>query len=322
MWLEMTRDTKHGGVGWEFATCLWSPARNIRSGRWSYWESLLRARKGDVVVHLRGKGRLAFFVGYSSVEGEGYETTDRPTEPGKYAYASSFYRVALRDFVEFKEPFSLLEVFREAEGALLTYREFNESRPKTQREHLFYALQAGRLQCLNGAYLSDFKETLAEIVFGHAVGVSSENRAVAVSTKTGEQLSRMKRRIGQAAFSEQVRGNYNHHCCFPGCIVAEDRLLVGSHIARWSDFEDLRGETANGLCFCLMHDKTFELGLFTLTRNFCIAINRGRVDQSQWAKANLVNAEGKPIRRAAISPAHNALARHWERIGFIPDSEG
>jgi predicted restriction endonuclease len=71
-------------------------------------------------------------------------------------------------------------------------------------------------------------------------------------------------RIGQKKFADTIKGLYQNRCCFPGCGVADPRFLVASHIARWSDNEALRGHTGNGLCFCLMHDRAFELGLFTL----------------------------------------------------------
>ena len=48
--VEITRsDHEHGGPGWEFGTCLWSPARN-RAGGDRY--SLMREpRNGDRVLH-------------------------------------------------------------------------------------------------------------------------------------------------------------------------------------------------------------------------------------------------------------------------------
>ena len=40
IWIEITKsEHKHGGYGWEFGTCLWSPNRN-RAGSDSY--SLMR----------------------------------------------------------------------------------------------------------------------------------------------------------------------------------------------------------------------------------------------------------------------------------------
>ena len=74
MWLEMSRDSAHGGPGWAFTECLWSPTHKNPSGSWSFWELLSRVRKGDTVFHLRGKSPRAAFVGYSIADSDGYQT--------------------------------------------------------------------------------------------------------------------------------------------------------------------------------------------------------------------------------------------------------
>ena len=40
MWLEMARDETHGGNGWEFGSCLWSPSVKTNGQRWPYWDLL------------------------------------------------------------------------------------------------------------------------------------------------------------------------------------------------------------------------------------------------------------------------------------------
>ena len=78
MWLEMSRDEEHGGPGWVFTECLWSPSHKKPSGKWPFWESLLSVRQGDIVFHLRGKTHFARFVGYSIADSNGYHTAQRP----------------------------------------------------------------------------------------------------------------------------------------------------------------------------------------------------------------------------------------------------
>ncbi len=56
----MSRDANHGGPGWEFGTCLWSPTERNGGGRWGCWDLMQRVRKGDVVMHLRGKTKQQF----------------------------------------------------------------------------------------------------------------------------------------------------------------------------------------------------------------------------------------------------------------------
>ena len=137
---------------------------------------------------------------------------------------------------------------------------------------------------------------------------------------TGEQTVQIKARLGQDAFSENVRQNYGHQCCFPQCPIAEDILLVGAHIARWSDATHLQGKTSNGLCLCLFHDKAFEIGLFTLTRDFRIAANPSWISRSPWAKRHIAPFEEQRIRLGPIKPARESLREHWQRIAFVPKS--
>jgi hypothetical protein len=66
----------------------------------------------------------------------------------------------------------------------------------------------------------------------------------ALNSATGEQIAQIMARVGQDAFSDKVRQNYGHRRCFPRCPIAEDSLLVGAHIAHWSDAKHLPGQKA------------------------------------------------------------------------------
>jgi hypothetical protein len=78
LWLEMSRDEFHGGGSWAFGQSLWSPSRKTNGARWAFWETLLRVGADDPVLHLRGKGDDAAFVGFSTAATDGFETSDRP----------------------------------------------------------------------------------------------------------------------------------------------------------------------------------------------------------------------------------------------------
>ncbi len=319
MWLEMSRDHAHGGSGWSFTECLWSPTHKNPSGRWPFWELLKRVRKGDIVFHLRGKNPRAAFVGYSIADSDGYHTQDRPPIPGQWAYATSFYRVPLTGFVPFLDPIPLRQVFDESSMRLREFFLMNKRRPRRLQEHIFFVVQADRLQCLNGAYLSELGKELGSIIFGPRFGGgSARENTVSVSVRTGDQIAQLRARLGQDAFSANVRQNYGSRCCFPGCRVAEDRFLVGAHIARWSDARELRGDTSNGLCFCLFHDRAFEAGLFTVSARYHVAVNSMKLVESSWAQENLAPYDGKAIALGAIKPALPSLRQHWARIGFCP----
>lgn len=323
LWIEMSRDTDHGGPGWGFGECLWSPSHKNPSGQWPFWNSLLNVKRDDLVVHLQGGTHRAAFVGYSTALSDGYVTTSRPALAKEWSYASSYHRVDLLDFVPFSTPVLLDDVFAARDEELRSYFGANRVKASGSREHLFYVIQAGRLQCQNGAYLSQLGDGLLELLLGSAATVgASESKGKAPGVSTGEALATVKARIGQGEFSRSVRHNFGSRCCVPGCDVAEQRFLVGAHIARWADVPELRGELSNGLCFCLLHDRAFELGLFTLTDTLRVSLHPGRAPSSAWARVHLGPLAGQSIGECTIRPDVDALRRHWERIGYVPSDAG
>ena len=72
IYLEMSRDRKHGGGAWSFPHCVWAPV-TTRDGRsWRFWEKILQIEEGDLIIHLRGKPPNACFVGHSIAAGSGF----------------------------------------------------------------------------------------------------------------------------------------------------------------------------------------------------------------------------------------------------------
>ena len=284
-------------------------------------ETLLEIRAGDSILHLRGKDEKAAFVGFSVAETDGFRTTERPPDPGEYSFADSFYRVLLHDFSTFPKPIALRDVFAQQDEALRSYFNENKRGPASQKRRLFYVIQSDRLQCLNGAYLSEVDDVLGNLLLGSDYSSGTdESRPAAIDVKTGECLRDLRVREGQQRFTTHVRYNYGHKCCFPGCTINDRHFLVGAHIARWADVPELRGSISNGLCFCLMHDRAFEKGLFTLDAEFKVVVNSDHnlVKTSDWCATNLIPAAGLTISVGRILPAEGAIKCHWARIGFRP----
>ena len=316
IFLEMSRDELHGGKGWSYRSCVWSPVSKEKGGTWPFWSKILEIHEGDTVIHLRGTGRSAAFEGYSTAVVDGYETELRPPNPGKWGYSQHFYRADLRDFTPFEKSVPLVDVFGTRRGELEKYFESNRSaRP---RRNIFFVRQSGRLQCLNGAYLSEVDEKLFAALFGYDFVSDKESRQPFITVRTGELLSVVARRLGQDAFSDQIHRLYSNACCFPDCSVTHPRFLVGSHIARWSDDAILRGHPGNGLCLCLLHDKAFEIGLFTLDGSHRVVVRPNMRANTTAKGLDLSKAHGQQIRLGEVHPLIEALEQHWKRIGYVP----
>lgn len=317
LFLEMSRVETHGGGSWAFPNCIWSPSEKESGGRWPFWEKVLAVKEGDIVIHLRGIQPHAHFVGFSRATGDGFVTTKRPPDAGAWSFASIFHRADLMDYTPFHAPINLTKVFTERRAELDAY--FDVNKASSEKKNIFYVRQSGRLQCLNGAYLSEVDDELLITLFGAPV-VESQVQAVSsvVSVETGSQLRSIRARSGHTEFSKEIKKLYKNRCCFPSCEVDDPRFLVGAHIARWSDNETLRGKLGNGLCLCVFHDKAFELGLFTLDENHRVYLNPKEEKFNSVVIKRLAPFKGRQITLADIAPLDDALLEHWIRCDLSP----
>ncbi|WP_339784467.1 HNH endonuclease [Paenibacillus sp. FSL R7-0313] len=322
MWIEMSTEETHGGKGWGFSQCLWSPAYKIvKNSRrpWPYWNSLIRVKEGDVILHLKGNAEPGF-VGYSIAEADGFVTDLRPPNPGsQWDYAEMFNRVNLKDFELFTEKILLSKLFSQKESQLRYYFNINKIKKGNEKKLLFYVVQNDSLRRQNGAYLSELDRILSDILFDEITSYTNVKETnIRKQVKAYESQSSLAIRIGQNEFSKNVKENFHNKCCFPSCEISDKNFLIGSHIARWSDRPELRGEIDNGLCLCLMHDKAFEMGLFTFDSDLLVSINTERLANYGNPINRIKEFNGYPIKQAQTCVNTDYLEHHWTRIGFRP----
>lgn len=113
VWVEITSsEHDHGGEGWKFGTCLWSPTRDSAGGHAYRVMTFLEA--GDLVLHFYKHGwdnrrpsrRLC---AQSLVESPAREVHEEPPSPGPWKDMAPFYRIDLTDFHWLEEPLDLGE---------------------------------------------------------------------------------------------------------------------------------------------------------------------------------------------------------------------
>jgi hypothetical protein len=87
VWVEVTKsEHEHGGAGWEFGTCLWSPATDARGG--DRYRVIREVKRGDRVLHFNhmtvpGAGKDSFLTGESTVAEPAVVTRDEPPKGGE-----------------------------------------------------------------------------------------------------------------------------------------------------------------------------------------------------------------------------------------------
>jgi putative restriction endonuclease len=270
---------------------------------------MVSVKRGDIVFHLCGESGEAAFCGFSVADENGQPVEHGPDGP------ESLYCVGLRGYSNFETPIKWDDIRKLRHGALVSYFEENKAKNAVEKERLFYVQQSGRLQCLNGAYLSFLSDQLIEILFGIHTSSTISEVSVRTTAAVGTTLRSAAVRVGQQKFAENVKANFAGTCCFPECPVSDPRFLVGAHIARWTDAAELRGLTENGLCLCVLHDRAFEIGAFVVDHNLNIRLHKS-LPKDNWVRAHLAYGVGRRIRASTVIPTIEVLSHHWARHGF------
>ena len=125
-------------------------------------------------------------------------------------------------------------------------------------------------------------------------------------------------RVNQQFFRKTVIAAYDGACCVTG--LREPALLVAGHIRPWSEDIPNRMNPRNGLALNALHDRAFELGLFTIhPDNYVIEVSRRVLARSgpdaEAANMLLGQFHGRPIHlplRRQFMPDPNLLA--WHRM--------
>ncbi|MBO0936166.1 hypothetical protein J2I47_06370 [Fibrella sp. HMF5335] len=315
IWLELRAHDAAYNPGWNSQESAWAPIHKKNGSSWPFWNLLSNVSKNDIVFHLQTFNNEKRFIGYSTASTDGYITSDLPSyEKHDWDFVDSFHKVELSDFKELK-PYVLLSDFFTINNQLLRDYFIENKLNKAEKVNLFYTIQNNRLQCLNGAYFSAFNTPLPSMLLNEYKTSLQESLTIEYSD-TRSALKELYVRIGHQKFSDNVKSNFSYKCCFPNCDVEGKGYLISGHIDRWSDNESMRGKTGNGLCLCLMHDKAFEKGAFTLNEKYQIVIMNKNLSDQKWLEAFLKRGENLPIKARHIDPLIEALRNHWRRIGY------
>jgi hypothetical protein len=197
VWIEDTKTATHGhgGPGWEFGSCLWSPS-SAEGGADRY--SIMReAETDDLVIHFND-GDIA---GWSRVAAPFKEVNDAPPNPGEWSGRPSYYRISLKDYRRFPKPTPVAEFLVRNHTAVL--EELRNEAPK-RYPFILYNDTVRRAQ---GAYLTRCTVKLYNLI-RNEVYLPAEPESFDSVTRTWRQRSDVEERVRQklqlATRNEQV----------------------------------------------------------------------------------------------------------------------
>ena len=143
-------------------------------------------------------------------------------------------------------------------------------------------VNASKMDKLVWAEYSSNGDALVEEAAGAFFGqLDSENSmsnelkdAIGVDLPEGrEREVIISKRVNQQFFRNTLLANYRSRCCLTG--LSNPTLLVASHIKPWS-VSDPRTERLapdNGLLLNALHDKAFDQGFITITKDLKVVVS-------------------------------------------------
>ena len=216
IFLETTKDDhKHGGSGWEFGTCLWSPRINAKGSR--IYEIMKEPKVGDLILHNYhyipdGKPKGSYLCGYSYVGEEAKIRNDEPPSPGPWGGRDEYYKVELTDFTKIKNP--------------LCFKTFTANYAERLREEIEYhsprffpyAVAGNRVRLNQGMYLARVTPLLFQLIKEalHVEVSSLELESKRDMHRTYAEGERYRREVSyfarNARLAEDVKRKHNYTC--------------------------------------------------------------------------------------------------------------
>jgi putative restriction endonuclease len=128
---------------------------------------------------------------------------------------------------------------------------------------------------------------------------------------TEDEKGEVNRRTKQSVFSNVVKANYRGQCAL--CKLSTKALLVGSHIIPWSKNKNTRLDPANGISLCVLHDKLFDKGYFTLDSTLRVKKTNAKLSD-QALEDILSGLNGQKLAKSLMPPKEEYLIYHREHI--------
>jgi len=168
VWIEDTKTAEHGhgGPGWEFGSCLWSPT-TYKGGSDNY--ALMRQPVvDDLVIHIND----GVFIGWSYVAAPYIVVTEGPPSPGQWAGRPEYYRIDLKGYREFPKPITFSEFVSRNHAALE-----QELKTDPPRRYPFILYGGKEVRHAQGVYLGRSTPTLYRLLRSSVFGETKKTSA-------------------------------------------------------------------------------------------------------------------------------------------------
>jgi hypothetical protein len=238
VWVEITSsDHGHGGPGWEFGTCLWSPVADERGAQ--RYQVMLEPQAGDLVLHFykhawEGRKSYTQLCGFSQVIAPCRVVATPPPSPGQWR-VPPYYRIDLQAYQPLERRLHLEEL--NTRPAYLT-RLRQELGPPRPPRYPFATYGLG-VRVTQGQYLTRCTRPLYEVL-AEALGQAVLPTASPARTPEGREYVEGQRKQREAYFFARNPQ------------LAADAKRLGNYTCEVCDFNFLThyGELGKGYAEC------------------------------------------------------------------------
>jgi hypothetical protein len=258
---------QHGGLGWEFGTCLWSPEKN-RANQAS-WKLMEEIKEGDVILHFAKIRNNQHWYGISIASSLIKKGLPSPTIPGSWANMGPYQRVNLTYFQPLAQPYPAKELFNSR------YQELSDLLPhkdsfyfKNPNDGLLKVQQRYIANCPPPVY-ELFNMTSNEVGFNPSFNVdevffpSKEEPLAPDYTPPGRIKTSVSRIIRDTKLSRDIKEKYGRKCQICGLRIS---IASGGFYAEAHHIKPLGGlsqgpDTSDNLIvLCPTHHTEFDFG--------------------------------------------------------------
>lgn len=271
VFIEITNPV-HGGNGWEFGTCLWSPVYN-KAGHRS-WETMRKVSPSDIVIHLLHNKKEYNFAGVSKVTAAAEIITSEPPKAERWSGRESYYRVDLTQFLPVNNNVPISNFFKQFNDQLIQafssktsgrfYVHYKKERLQVAEGYIFQ---------LNQDEYDLFSSFTSMINYNYSLSpegafLPTANEPAYPDMSPPAKVSTIvSRTVRDTKMSRDLKSSYNHICQICGRTITlpnGKRYAEGHHLQPLGSSHNGPDIAENLLILCPFHHTEFDYGSISI----------------------------------------------------------
>lgn len=271
VFIEITNPV-HGGNGWEFGTCLWSPVYNVAGQR--SWERMTKISPSDIIIHLLDDGKEYRWAGVSTALAAAEILDNEPPKADRWSGRTYYYRVDLTNFQSIDPGMPIGNFFKDAHDTLLDVL----ATEKSGRFYVHYKRE--RLQVAQG-YLFELSRREYELFsqYSNKMAFDYSNTSTPSILPTSHEpaypdmappakvTNFVTRTVRDTKLSRDLKNTYQHVCQVCGKTITlpnGNRYAEGHHLQPLGSSHKGLDLTENIMILCPFHHTEFDYGAIAI----------------------------------------------------------